>query len=131
MVLASVEEGLAYVQGQAMACGCPVIASTNTGGEDLFSDGTEGFIVPIRDPESIRCRLEQLASDPDLQRRMAQASMRRTAEIGGWDTYGSQFMEVCQELSPASRPYVSSRTEPAPQTLERRGVAAQLEGGRP
>ena len=51
MVLPSIEEGLALVQGQAMACGCPVIASTNTGAEDLFTDGVEGFVVPIRDPE--------------------------------------------------------------------------------
>ena len=39
MVLPSIEEGLALVQGQALACGCPLISSVNTGGEDLFSDG--------------------------------------------------------------------------------------------
>ena len=36
-----------------MACGCPLISSTNTGGEDLFTDGVEGFVVPIRSPEAI------------------------------------------------------------------------------
>ena len=50
LALPSIEEGLALVQAQAMACGCPVVCSTNTGGEDLFTDGVEGFIVPIRDP---------------------------------------------------------------------------------
>ena len=45
-------KGMALVQGQAMACGCPVIATTNTGAEDLFTDGVEGFIVPIRDPDA-------------------------------------------------------------------------------
>ena len=53
MILPSIEEGLALVQAQAMACGCPLISSTNTGGEDLFSDGVEGFVVPIRSPEAI------------------------------------------------------------------------------
>lgn len=47
MVLPSIEEGLALVQAQAMACSCPVITTTNTGYEDLFTD-LEGFIVPIR-----------------------------------------------------------------------------------
>ena len=61
LVLPSVEEGLALVQAQAMACGCPLISSTNTGGEDLFSDGVEGFLVPIRSPEAIAERLQQLA----------------------------------------------------------------------
>lgn len=32
MVLPSIEEGLALVQAQALACGCPVICSTNSGG---------------------------------------------------------------------------------------------------
>jgi glycosyltransferase involved in cell wall biosynthesis len=49
MVLPSVEEGLALVQAQAMASGCPMIETYNTGAEDLFSDGQEGYIVPIRD----------------------------------------------------------------------------------
>jgi alpha-maltose-1-phosphate synthase len=49
MVLPSVEEGLALVQAQAMACACPVIGTWNSGAEDLFSDGQEGYIVPIRD----------------------------------------------------------------------------------
>jgi len=53
-VVASIEEGLALVQGQAMACGVLVVATTNTGAEDLFSDGVEEFIIPIRNPEAIR-----------------------------------------------------------------------------
>ena len=35
LVLPSIEEGLALVQAQAMACGCPVIATPNTGSEDF------------------------------------------------------------------------------------------------
>ena len=45
MVLPSVQEGLALVQAQALACGCPVIGTVNSGAEDLFTDGVEGFIV--------------------------------------------------------------------------------------
>ena len=69
MVLPSVEEGLSLVQAQAMACRCPVIASTNTGAADLFTNGKEGFITPIRDACAIAERLQWLADDPDLQDR--------------------------------------------------------------
>ena len=60
MVMPSLDEGIALVQGQALACGCPVIATTNSGASDLFTDGIEGFIVPIRDPDALRDRMQRL-----------------------------------------------------------------------
>jgi glycosyltransferase involved in cell wall biosynthesis len=44
----SLEEGMSMVIPQLMACGTPVIATTNTGGEDFITDGVNGFIIPIR-----------------------------------------------------------------------------------
>ena len=84
----SIEEGLALVQGQAMACGLPVIATTNTGAEDLFTDGVEGFIVPIRDPEAIREKLLRLYHDPELREEMSRAALSRVQSMAGWDDYG-------------------------------------------
>ena len=93
-VIASIEEGLALVQAQAMACGLPVIATTNTGAEDLFSDGVEGFIVPIRDSDAIAERIAQLLSRPDDREMMAQAALKRVAAIGGWDSYGHKVLSA-------------------------------------
>ena len=98
MVLPSVEEGLAMVQGEAMACGCPVIASENTGSEDLFEDGREGFIVPIRDPAAITARLEELAQNPEYRTEMSARSLSRVKSIGGWDTYGRDYVAVLEAL---------------------------------
>jgi starch synthase len=98
MVLPSIEEGLALVQAQAMACGCPLISSVNTGGEDLFEDGVEGFLVPIRSPEAIHDRLAQLVDDPELQRRMSAAALLRVQSLGGWTTYGENYTAFLQRL---------------------------------
>jgi starch synthase len=98
MVLPSLEEGLALVQGEAMACGCPVIATPNTGSEDLFSDGKEGFIVPPKDAAAIRDKLQQLAVAPDLQREMRAAALQRVRHLGGWNDYGDRWMQVLREL---------------------------------
>lgn len=103
MVLPSIEEGLALVQGQSLACGCPVIASTNTGAEDLFTDGIEGFIVPIRDPAALTSRMRQLAEDRALQQRMSEAAMARVRLLGGWQQYGDSWEEFLRELTGASR----------------------------
>jgi glycosyltransferase involved in cell wall biosynthesis len=98
MVLPSIEEGLALVQGQALACGCPVLCSTNTGGEDLFTDGIEGFIVPVRDPQALTDRMQQLADDPDLQARMSEAALQRVRSIGGWTDYGDQWEALLKNM---------------------------------
>ena len=99
MVLPSIEEGLALVQGQALACGCPVLASTNTGAEDLFTDGVEGFIVPIRSAQALQDRIQQLADDPQLQERMRAAALARVDALGGWKEYGDRWELLLRELT--------------------------------
>jgi alpha-maltose-1-phosphate synthase len=98
MVLPSIEEGLALVQGQALACGCPLISSLHSGGEDLFTDGVEGYLVPIRSSEAILERLNQLADDPDLRQRMSEAAQQRVKTLGGWRDYGSSYSAMLQKL---------------------------------
>lgn len=103
-VLASVEEGLATVMPQAMACGLPVVATDRTGADDLFTDGVEGFIVPARDPAAIRDRILQLYRCPDLREEMSRAALLRVRQIRGWDAYGERVTEVYSEL-------ISGRTD--------------------
>jgi starch synthase len=98
LVLPSIEEGLACVQAQAMACACPVIASKNTGAEDLFTDGREGFIVPVGDSNAIADRLQKLADDRDLRSRMSAAALERVKSLGGWEQYGETMYQVFAEL---------------------------------
>lgn len=98
MVLPSIEEGLALVIGEALSCGCPVVASENTGASDLFTDGVEGFIVPIRNPGAIVDRLQSLADDPEARRRMSRAARERMTSLRGWGAYGDQMIAVCEAL---------------------------------
>ncbi len=98
LVLPSIEEGLALVQGQALACACPVLATTNTGAEDLFRDEVEGFIVPVRDPEALRQRMQRLIDEPGLCERMRAAALARVSSLGGWDTYGARWHALLQSV---------------------------------
>jgi glycosyltransferase involved in cell wall biosynthesis len=98
MVLPSVEEGLAMVMGEAMACGCPVVASGNTGAQDIFTDGQEGFIVPIRSSESILRALQQLADDPCLATNLRRRCVERMHAVDGWDGYGRRWRELIESL---------------------------------
>lgn len=98
MVLPSLEEGLAMVQAQAMACACPVIASEHTGALDLFTDGEEGFIVPVRNVDLLAQRLQHLADDPHRRAAMGQHALRRVQSIGGWREYGNQAVHIYREV---------------------------------
>lgn len=98
LVLPSIEEGLAMVMAQAMACGCPVIASRNTGASDLFTDGEQGFIVPIRDEMTLARCIQRLADEPGLRDRMGKSALERVQHTGGWREYGQQAMGIYQDL---------------------------------
>ena len=99
LLLPSVEDGSGLVLGQAMACGCPVVASTNTGGPDLITDGVEGFIVPIRDPVALQECMQRVVDDPELWLRMRSAGLERVRRIGGWVEYGDQWQRLLQKLT--------------------------------
>jgi len=91
------------VQGQAMACGCPVLATTATGAEDLFTDGVEGFIVADRDVTALVDRMQQVADDPALRERLSEASLTRVKFLGGWDQYGDVWDKLLHELTGVAR----------------------------
>ncbi|MAE01600.1 MAG: glycoside hydrolase [Pseudoalteromonas sp.] len=97
-VLPSIEEGLAMVQGEALACGCPVIATPNTGSEDLFEHSNEGFRVPIRNSQAILEAFEALLDQPELRNDMSEKALKKVESLGGWDTYGEQFTQFLSQL---------------------------------
>lgn len=99
MVLPSVQDGFGMVMAQAMACGCPVIGTLNTGAPDLVADMEDGFVVPIRSAEAIAGKLQQLADDPALQQRMSEATLRRVQRIGGWKEYGDAWERLLLDLA--------------------------------
>ncbi len=97
--IASIEEGLAKVTAEAMACGLPVIATANSGAEEIVDDGVEGFIVPARDPDAIAERLQRLADDADLRRSMGERALLRMKSVGGWRDYGMRYLQTISELT--------------------------------
>jgi glycosyltransferase involved in cell wall biosynthesis len=87
-VIASIEEGLAMVIPQALACGLPVVCSTNSGGDDLVRDGVNGYVVPIRDPDALAKRIAALRDDPERLTAMKRAAVDSVAHGHSWRDYG-------------------------------------------
>jgi glycosyltransferase involved in cell wall biosynthesis len=103
LVLPSIDEGFGMVLAEAMACGCPVIATTNTGAPNLISNGRDGFIVPIRDPVAITQKLEMMAQCPEMRATMSDRALARTQQLGGWDSYGDTVCDLFERLVDAKQ----------------------------
>lgn len=98
-VLMSLEEGLAMVQPQAMACGLPLIISTNTGGSDLISEqGKEGYVIPIRDVEKLKEVLLELYNNPKKLAKMSQDAQKRVEKGFTWDDYGDRYVSALKNI---------------------------------
>jgi glycosyltransferase involved in cell wall biosynthesis len=69
-------EALGIVYLEAMACGCPVVASTSGGATECVLDGRTGMLVPRRDVSATAAALDRLLSDAPLRRRMGEAGRK-------------------------------------------------------
>jgi glycosyltransferase involved in cell wall biosynthesis len=96
-VLPSVEEGFAYVIGEAMACGLPVIATDHTGGSEIIREGQDGFVIPIRDVEALKEKILRLYENPSERERMSLNAMRQSKQFT-WERYGDELIRIYDSL---------------------------------
>jgi glycosyltransferase involved in cell wall biosynthesis len=96
--LPSIEEGLAMVQPQAMACGLPVICTTNTGGEDIVRNGIDGFVIPIRDVEALKEKILWMYEHPEERKRMGESAKARVNSGFTWKDYGDKMIAEFQRV---------------------------------
>lgn len=98
LVFPSLAEGLALVVTEALASGLPVIATPNSGAPEFVRNGVEGFIVSIRDPDSIAEKLSFLFENEDGRYAMAEAAKRRAAEIN-WTVFEDRIANLVRGLT--------------------------------
>jgi glycosyltransferase involved in cell wall biosynthesis len=72
-VLPSGNEGTPVTAIEALATGCPVVATRVGGVPDVVDDGVDGFLVAPGAVQELAARLAELARDPELRVRMGAA----------------------------------------------------------
>lgn len=70
-VLPSLSEGFPFVLLEALAMGCPVVATSVNGVPELIDGRRTGLLVPPRDPQALARAIRSLLSDPLVASRMA------------------------------------------------------------
>lgn len=96
-ILPSIEEGLAMVIAEAMACGLPVIVTRNTGGEEIVRNGIDGFIIPVRDSEAIKEKILYFYENEDKRQEMGD-SAREYIKKFSWDRYGDEMVKAYKKV---------------------------------
>jgi glycosyltransferase involved in cell wall biosynthesis len=72
-VLPSLSEALSNALMEAMACGCPVVASNVGGNPELVQNGETGLLFEPRDVAGLSAALQVLIEDKALRGRLAEA----------------------------------------------------------
>lgn len=96
LVLPSIVEGRALVQQEAMACGLPLIATRNAGGEDLIVEGKTGFLVPTGAPAAIAEKIIWFLQNRAQLPAMSAAARAKAAELT-WPDYGDKILHAIRD----------------------------------
>lgn len=102
LVLPSYTEGFPIVILEAMAMGCPVVA-TNVGAiSDMLninSDLPAGICIPVKDIEALKVSIEKLLSDKELCTKYGQNGLTRVLENFTADKIFKEYQEVWQTVA--------------------------------
>lgn len=90
-VLPSLYDGFGMVVPQAMACGLPIIVSSNVGASDIVEDGINGLIFKNRDIEALKNMMLKVYEDVDLQKSMSMQSLISAKANLSWSHYGERL----------------------------------------
>jgi len=99
-LLSSLSEGISNAVLEAMSCGVPVVTTDCGGMREAITNGVEGFVVPIMDPQALAEVLFKLAEEPKMRQKMGMAgrekiirSFNLSEQVASWVDLFSEVME--------------------------------------
>lgn len=90
-VLPSIEDGFGYVIKESLACGTPVVCTSNCGGKDLIEQGINGLIVPPFSSAELRKAFLTLIENPlEIEDKNAPFS---------WNDYANNLVDYYHDVT--------------------------------
>jgi glycosyltransferase involved in cell wall biosynthesis len=113
LAVTSKNEGTPVSAIEAMAAGCPVVATRVGGLPDLIRDGETGCLVPPGDVQAVATAILRLVRDPETSRRLGQTAQAMARErfalprlIGDLERL---YLELWARKGAARRPFAAGR----------------------
>jgi glycosyltransferase involved in cell wall biosynthesis len=110
----ALHEAAGIVLIEAMASGCPVVCTDAGGPAEYVQNGTTGFVVPVRDAESMAAKIGWLLDHPSAREQFGRAARNLAMNRFGRERMIRELIEVYTSVSGDE----SSNQSPAVGTAE-------------
>jgi glycosyltransferase involved in cell wall biosynthesis len=102
-VLPSLREGLPLALLEAMAAGCPIVATEVGGVPSVVEPGVTGELVPPKDPDALAAGILSLLADERLRRKFSEAGPRLVRDRYSVEAMTRRYERLYREAAGASR----------------------------
>jgi glycosyltransferase involved in cell wall biosynthesis len=96
LVVPSLEDGGPKVMPEAMACGIPVIASNYTQGEDMITNGVNGFVYDYSSLDQLKSAIVYCYENPDALQEMSLAAEKTAHSLYTLEAYHSRWLKAIE-----------------------------------
>ncbi len=98
LVQPSLFDGWSMVVTEALACGCPVITTCNTGASDIIKEGINGYVVPIMDSDAITESLYKVYKDEKKIFMKRDQIAKTVDQYKDWNKYSSNYRALIENI---------------------------------
>jgi glycosyltransferase involved in cell wall biosynthesis len=91
-------EGIPRVLLEAASMGLPIITTDSPGCNEVVEDGSNGFLVPVRDPRALSRAILRLIDQPQLRQQFGAMSRKRAVERFDLAIITEQIRSMYQQL---------------------------------
>jgi len=94
----SIEEGLSVSICEAMACGLTVLATPESGAEELITSGQNGILFQSKSTEALVDALETILQSPSMRDHLGTGAQMSSAETHNWEQYARALAGVYRNI---------------------------------
>ena len=96
-ILPSIEEGLAMVQLQALACGVPVISTKNSGAEDIIKEQVNGMTIEPFSVNDIKKKIIYFTDNKNLLEKYSDKALESSKNFS-WEIYSKKLIKIYEDI---------------------------------